>query len=340
MILGLVDEAAASGARRHKACELLAIDARTLQRWRKQGIGDDRRAGPLTAPKNKLAEAEKRKVLSVLNQPEYRNLSINQVVPILADLGKYIASEATFYRIVRAEGQATHRAASRPPQRRARPREAVATGPNQVWSWDITYLPSRIRGKFFYLYMIIDVFSRKVVGRAVHDVECSLFAGELIRAACTAEGLENQPLILHSDNGGPMKGATMLATLQELGVVPSFSRPRVSDDNPFSEALFRTAKYRPEYPSKPFASLEAAREWVEWFVGWYNNEHRHSGVRYVTPAQRHAGQDHEILDGRRQVYEEARRRFPHRWTTRTRNWSRIDVVRLNPDSRHATSEAV
>jgi transposase InsO family protein len=334
-----VHEAVTSGARQRKACEILGVDARTVQRWRDQGIGEDRRAGPTTEPRNKLSESERREVLGLVNRPEFRDLSIKQIVPILADRGVYVASESTIYRILRDDGQAAHRAASRPPQERPRPREAVATEPNQVWSWDITYLPSAVRGRFYYLYMIVDVFSRKVVGRVVHDAECAAYAAELIRAACAAEGLDNEPLILHADNGGPMKGATMLATLQDLGIVPSFSRPRVSDDNPFSEALFRTLKYRPEYPSKPFQSLDAAREWVEWFVDWYNNEHRHSAIRFVTPAQRHAGQDAEILDRRREVYERARARFPHRWTTKTRDWSRVDVVRLNPDSRHATSVA-
>jgi len=338
MILGLVDEAVAAGARQRSACEILGVDAKTLQRWRAQDIGEDRRAGPLTPPKNKLSESERREVLEVVNRPELRNLSINQVVPILADRGIYLASESTMYRVLREEGQNAHRAPSRAQKARPRPREAVATGPNQVWSWDITYLPAPVRGSFFYLYMIIDVFSRKVVGRVVHDEECAIYSAALIRAACTAEGIGEEPLILHSDNGGPMKGATMLATLQELGVIPSFSRPSVSNDNPFSESLFRTTKYRPEYPTKPFASLEAAREWVEWFVDWYNNEHRHSAIRFVTPAERHSGQDVEVLARRGQVYERARRRSPHRWTARTRNWSRIETVRLNPNTRHANSE--
>lgn len=331
-------EAVTSGARQRRACETLGVDARTLQRWQDQGIGEDRRAGPTSAPKNKLSESERREVLELVNRPEFRDLSIKQIVPILADRGVYVASESTMYRILRDDGQTAHRAASRPPQGRPRPREALATAPNQVWSWDITYLPSAVRGRFFYLYMIVDVFSRKVVGRVVHDAECAAYAAELIRAACAAEGLGNEPLILHADNGGPMKGATMLATLQDLGIVPSFSRPRVSDDNPFSESLFRTLKYRPDYPSKPFQSLDAARQWVEGFVDWYNNRHRHSAIRFVTPAQRHAGHDVEILERRRDVYERARARSPHRWTTKTRDWSRVDVVRLNPDSRHATSE--
>jgi transposase InsO family protein len=338
VILGLVDEAVAAGTRQHKACETLGVDCRTMQRWRGQDVGEDGRAGPTTAPQNKLTESERRKIIEIVNRPEYRDLSIKQIVPILADEGVYVASESTMYRVLREAGQAAHRGAARPPRHHPRPREAVATGPNQVWSWDITYLPSPVRGSFFYLYMIIDVFSRKIVGRSVHEIECAVLAAELIRAACAAEGLDHEPLILHSDNGGPMKGATMLATMQELGIVPSFSRPRVSNDNPYSESLFRTAKYRPEYPSGPFQSLEAAREWVEWFVDWYNHRHRHSAIRFVTPAQRHAGQDVDILARRRQLYEQVRARSPQRWAKNTRDWSRVEVVRLNPDSSHATTE--
>lgn len=137
-------------------------------------------------------------------------------------------------------------------------------------------------------------------------------------------------LVVHSDNGSPMKGATMLATLQRLGVVPSFSRPSVSDDNAFVEALFRTAKYRPGYPSKPFASIDAARAWVSTFVSWYNEEHQHSAIRFVTPADRHAGRDVEILNHRRDVYERARARHPERWAGASRNWSPVETVTLNP----------
>ncbi|MCP3961575.1 MAG: transposase, partial [bacterium] len=135
--------------------------------------------------------------------------------------------------------------------------------------------------------------------------------------------------------GGPMKGSTMLATLKRLGVVASFSRPRVSDDNPYSEALFRTLKYRPEYPSGPFASLEEARRWVEGFVRWYNGEHLHSAIRFVTPAARHSGREQEILRHRQEVYERARRRNPGRWSGATRNWHPIEVVALNPEKKTA-----
>lgn len=260
-------------------------------------------------------------------------------MPQIADGGHYLASESTIYRLLRREGQLAHRGRARPAARH-RPKELVATAPNQVWSWDISYLPSLIRGKFFYLYMIVDVFSRKIVGRAVHDAESDLHAAVLMAATCAAQGVRRDQLVVHSDNGGPMKGATMLATLQQLGVAPSFSRPGVSDDNPYSESLFRTMKYRPDYPSKPFASIDHATAWVDRFVRWYNQVHLHSAIGFVTPDQRHCGDDFGILENRATVYAAARRRNPHRWASKARSWSRVDVVKLNPrDTRAAKAVA-
>lgn len=264
-----------------------------------------------------------------MNAPEYRDLSPAQIVPLLADQGTYLASESTIYRILREERQLAHRGASRPATSRA-PQEFVADGPNQVWSWDITYLRSPISGQYFYLYLVMDVWSRKIVGTAVHDEESADHASLLIRTACSDEGIDGTRLVLHSDNGAPMKGSTMLATLQQLGILASFSRPRVSDDNPYVESLFRTAKYRPEYPTRPFASVFEAATWVHDFVDWYNEAHFHSAIRFVTPAQRHSGEDVLVLEHRSDVYARARRQNPRRWSTRTRNWSRPETVRLNP----------
>lgn len=331
MILGAIHEAVEHGASESRSCEVVGLSSRTLQRWRAQSIGEDNRAGPKTAPANKLSEEERQQVLSILNSEEFRDLSPWQVVPKLADQGMYVASEATMYRVLHEADLQKHRERSREPQKRHRPKELVATGPNQVWSWDITYLRSPIRGAFFYLYMVTDVFSRKIVARAVHDCECGELASLLLEEACRREGVDRDQLVIHSDNGGPLKSATLLATLLVLGVATSFSRPSVSNDNPFSESTFRTLKYRPEYPRGPFASLEAAREWVDWFVGWYNTEHQHSAIRFVTPEQRHRGQDAKILEQRRRVYAAAKARRPQRWTGRSRNWSRVEEVRLNPD---------
>lgn len=329
MILALVDEAVAAGAREERCGEVIGIAARTLARWRAEGGGEDRRKGPGSPPAHKLDEAERQRVLDTANSVAFRDLSPRQIVPLLADAGTYIASESTFYRVLREEGQLAHRGRARPAKAN-RPAEHIARGPNQVWSWDITYLRSAVKGAFFYLYMVIDVYSRNIVGWEVHAEESAALAARLVQAAMADEQVDPGQLVLHADNGGPMKGSTMLATLQRLGVIASFSRPSVSDDNPFAEALFRTLKYRPGYPSKPFANIESARAWVQGFVAWYNHEHLHSGIRYVTPADRHAGRDKAILARRHAVYTQAKKRTPHRWTGPTRNWSPIGDVYLNP----------
>jgi transposase InsO family protein len=329
MILGLIDEAVDAGARRERACEVAGLAGRTLQRWREVDIGDDGRAGPRTRPANAFTPAERAKVLEVMNSAAYRDLPPKQVVPRLADEGRYVASESTMYRILRAEGQATHRGRAKPRTVRKLD-EHIATAANQVWSWDITYLLSSVRGRFFFLYLVEDVWSRRIVGFEVHAEESMALSAALVSATCAAEKVDPRGLILHSDNGGPMRGSTMLATLQRLGIVPSFSRPKVSDDNPFIESLFRTLKYRPEYPQKPFETLEDARAWVSGFVGWYNSEHRHSGIRFVTPDERHDGRENAVLANRTRVYERARRRNPNRWSRATRNWTPAPAVFLNP----------
>ena len=163
-------------------------------------------------------------------------------------------------------------------------------------------------------------------------------SARLFTRACFIHGVQPEGLVLHSDNGGPMKGSTMLATLQKLGVVPSFSRPMVSDDNPYSEALFRTMKYRPEYPSKPFENLAHAQSWVDEFVGWYNTRHLHSGIRFVSPDDRHYGREQDILANRQLIYEQARRRHPDRWSRQTRNWNPVRFVWLNPARDRASKE--
>lgn len=329
MILALVDEAVSAGARLCKACEILGISVRTTERWRLDTDGDDKRAGPLTAPAHKLTEAERSAVLEVANSPEFRDKSPRQIVPTLADRGEYIASESTFYRVLHEEGQMQHRERARP-RTSTRPKEHIARAPNQVWCWDITYLRSSVRGVFFYLYLVIDIYSRKIVGWWVAAEESMDIASKLIERATHEQRVPVDTLVLHADNGGPMKGSTMLATLHKLGVLASFSRPRVSDDNPYAEALFRTLKYRPGYPRKPFESIEAARAWVAGFVAWYNAEHLHSAIRYVTPDARHARRDVALLAARHQVYTEAHTRTPRRWTRHTRNWTPVGAVALNP----------
>lgn len=286
------------------------------------------RRGPVTEPANKLSEEERQEILNIANSAEYRDKSPAQIVPLLADKGVYLASESSFYRVLKAAGLDAHRGRSKPATRK-RPKELVATRPNQIYSWDITYLKSTVAGMFFYLYFFMDVYSRKIVGYAVHEEQSGDHGSRLIDEISRTEGIDKDQLTLHSDNGGPMKGATMLATLQRLGVMPSFSRPSVSNDNPYSESLFKTAKYCPQYPSKPFDSIAAALEWVTGFVKWYNEEHLHSGICFVTPASRHRGEDIELLGRRREVYEIARQQRPERWSGSTRNWDYLDEVLLN-----------
>ena len=170
-------------------------------------------------------------------------------------------------------------------KKRSKPRAVCATQPNQLYSWDITYLPTLIRGLYFYLYVFVDVFSRKIVAAQVFAEENSAHASGLLRDLCQREKIALGQIVLHSDNGSPMKGSTMLATMITLGVMASLSRPAVSNDNPYSESLFKTLKYRPEYPMHPFTDIAAARSWVTTLVQWYNHEHRHSAIRFVTPAQ-------------------------------------------------------
>jgi transposase InsO family protein len=315
----LISEAVLAGARKFKACEILELQIRTI----------DRRCGPLNRPANALTTKEREKILEVANSAEYANLPPCQIVPKLADRGEYIASESSFYRILNAEKLLAHRSKSNP-RTHKKPKQLVAMKPNQIWSWDITYLRAAIKGTYYYLYLPMDVFSRKIVHWEIHQCETAELASAMIEKACLLNNIMQNQIVLHSDNGGPMKGATMLATLQRLGVSPSFSRPSVSNDNPYSESLFKTLKYCPSFPERGFATLEEARTWVAKFVEWYNNIHLHSGINFVTPSSRHNGDDQKTLNLRHDVYEKAKLKNPNRWSRKTRNWSWPDIVELNP----------
>jgi transposase InsO family protein len=306
---------------------------RTLQRWQRQAHdGCDRRRGPNATPTHRLSDTERRAALAHANRPEYRNLSPEAVVAKLADEDVYICSERSLRRIQKEHSQGTYRGRAKPASPVHKPREYAACEPLRVLSWDITYLRnSLVRGGFFFLYMYIDVWSRRILGAVVHDRQCSELAANLLRQVCSGHDIEANGAVLHQDNGAPMKGATSLATLDALGVTKSFSRPGVSDDNAFIESLFRHLKYTPSYPSKGFSSLEEARAWVARFVDWYNYEHLHRAIGYVTPDDRHHGRDVSILDARRTLYEAARTQHPRRWTGATRRWERPRIVTLNPE---------
>lgn len=326
-------EAIHAGARKSMACAEVGLSLRTLQRWTETQIikADARTTTQRPVPANALSEKERQAIITLCNSPEYVNLPPSQIVPRLADQQRYLASESTFYRLLRATGQQHHRGRSQRPGRHAAPTTYAARMPNRVWSWDITYMPSPVRGKHYYLYLIVDIYSRKAVGWEVHEEESGENAAALLQRSVISERCLREPLVLHSDNGAPMKSVTLLSKMYDLGVTPSRGRPRVSNDNPYSESLFRTLKYCPQWPSSGFANLDAARSWVRDFMRWYNHEHRHSRIRFVTPAERHRGQDHQILTRRHELYEQARQANPQRWSGRTRNWEPIGTVLLNPD---------
>ncbi len=326
-IILLIGEAVAAGCRQSQACGVINVGERTLQRWQESPI--DGRHGPLTAPANKLTASERAVIVKTSTSTEFVEMSPHQIVPKLADIGVYLASESTFYRILRAEKLNAHRGQCKP-RLVVRPEPFVATKPNQLYSWDITYLQAAIRGDFYYLYLFLDIFSRKIVGWNIHHTQEAEYASQLLSEICINEKINKLQITLHADNGGPMKGATMLATMQRLGVMPSFSRPSVSDDNPYSESTFKTLKYCTFFPTKPFDSIEDAIAWVTKFVIWYNTGHLHSGINFVTPESKHRGLDAEILKNRSEVYESAKLKNPNRWSGKTRNWKPITSVNLNP----------
>ena len=330
----LIDEAVSSGAKRTQACEHLGICDRTYRRWTAGEAvkADARPTSERAPPSNKLTEKERQKILDTCHQEEFADLPPGQIVPRLADRGEFIGSESSFYRVLNEHEEQHHRGSSKAPQPRRKPTSHCATAPNQVWSWDVSYLPSPIRGQFYYLYLIMDIFSRKITGWEVHECELGEYAASLVHKAVMSELCVNQPLVLHADNGAIQKGSTLRAKLEFLGVTSSFCRPRVSNDNPYSESLFRTCKYCPAYPDDGFASIEAAREWMSQLVHWYNDEHRHSGIKHVTPSQRHDGLDKQILEKRKAVYEQAKSKNPDRWSGNTRNWERVEQVWLNPEN--------
>lgn len=341
----LIEEAVDSGAQLPNACKCLGITSRTYYRWKNLAKSyssyEDRRAyADHSDPANKLSPEERQQVLDTVNEERFASMPPCQIVPALADEGVYIASESTFYRILHEEKMQNHRGRSREPGKHGKPTSFCATAPNQVWTWDITYLHGAVKGLFYYLYLIVDLYSRDIVGWEVWEEESADHASDLIRRSCIAQGrLTTEPLVLHSDNGSPMKGATMLETLYALGITPSNSRPRVSNDNPYSESLFKTLKYRPNYQPNGFATVNEARDWCRLFVDWYRHEHHHSGIKFVTPAERHAGKSEEILSHRHDVYEAAKSAHPERWNDRdTRDWTDVKEVYLNPDKTYTETK--
>lgn len=332
-LLAWFDEAVATGARRFKVAELMGLSQRTLKRWRDAAgkVLEDGRPGALKPEQPKqLTREEEDRILIICNMLEYRSLPPSQIVPKLADLGVYVASESTFYRVLKKNSQLNERGRANKRQKRPQPDTFIATGPNQVYTWDISYMPSAVKGQHWYLYLVLDIYSRKIVAWEVHDCESGKYAKKLIERALVREKCLDNPPVLHSDNGAPMTSYTLRSRLGELGMLMSYSRPRVSNDNPYSEAAFRTVKYCPKWPSKGFKSIEHAREWMLEFEYAYNEIHLHSGINFVTPGARHRGEDKAILEQRERVYQAAKAKHPERWSGSYRDWSQITEVALNP----------
>lgn len=329
-----IERAVMAGARQRSACAMMGIAMTTLRRWKPVGVPrvleDQRPMAVKPEPRNKLTKVEVDRILSVCNEPTYSHVPPSQIVPRLADMGVYIASESSFYRVLKAHRQLAHRGRAKRAQSRP-PSTYQAAKPNEIWMWDITYLPTRTVGQHYYLYMVEDLFSRYGVHWEVHTRESGELAAKLMTQAVMKCCRTNQRPVLHSDNGSPMKSFTMRAKLEALGIKPSYSRPRVSNDNPYIESMFRTLKYCPQWPSQGFSSLNAARDWVASFMRWYNEQHRHSALRYVTPGQRYRGEDKALLKQRTEVYQAAKERNPNRWSSEPRNWKQIGNVALNPE---------
>lgn len=335
-ILSMVDQAVAQGARREKACEVVGISSSTLRRWRpdsrKPVLCDARPEADRPKALTRYTQTERDAILTVCNSAEFASLSPSQIVPILADREEFIGSESTIYRVLKQANQLNHRGRSRAKHKRGAPTTHTANSPNEVWMMDITWLPSRVGGRFFYLYMIEDLYSRYGVHWEVFESENSEYTNTVIEQAMWQERCVLSPPILHRDNGSVLKSQVVHQKLLSMGIKPSHSRPRVSNDNAYIESMFRTLKYCPMWPSQGFETVTQAREWAASFMKWYNHQHRHSAIKFVTPAQRHRGEDTEILERRHQFYIEQRSKNPKRWSGNTRDWSQITKVTLNPVS--------
>ena len=328
MAVTLIKEAQQSGARLWKACEVLEISVSTFRRW---AAGDlsDRRKGALKKIPRKLTPEEEQSIVDVSCSKEYKDENPYKIHASLLDKGIYIASISSFYRVLKKKGLLSHRGNTRPGQSHSKPPEKIATGKNQVWCWDITWIASDIRGLFYYAYTIIDVWDRSIVKCAIHDREDEALSKELFEHALRDN---NYPDVwIHSDNGNPMKGMTLLALFYSLGICNSYSRPRVSNDNPFIESWFKTLKYDVTYPGK-FSSIENAREWFANFVDSYNTGHSHSGLNFMTPNQIRNGQYESIVANRNKVMMEAKLKNPQRWSSNVKQLPEKHVVILNSSS--------
>jgi putative transposase len=289
-----------------EACASVELPRGTYYRSKSLPEVTTRRRSP-----RRLTDIERQCVLETLTSERFGDQSVRQVWAQLLDEGRYLCSVRTMYRIL-AENQAVRERRNQLRHPEYHRPELLATGPNQLWSWDITKLKGPRKWNYFYLYVILDVYSRKVVGWLLANRESSTLAVELIGQSCQREGIRRDQLTVHADRGSSMRSKPVAFLLADLGVTKTHSRPYTSTDNPYSEAQFRTLKYQPDFPER-FGSLEDARSFLQDFFPWYNDEHRHSGIGLVTPVQRHCGEDRIVYKQRQVVlkafYEQRPERF-------------------------------
>ena len=330
----LITESVQAGARAVEACKCLGIAFSSYLKWRQNPQSEDQRPKREFGPNPRaLSEKERQAVYERYCQPDVCDLSVRQAFHALLDKGEYLASEATVYRVLRQHKANTRRDGVRPTVKRHKPTSYEATGPNQVWSWDITYLRDAEHAtRFYYAFAVVDIYSRYLVHYDVFDAETSQDAVRFLSEAMNKHFIQPRCLVLHSDNGAAMKAAETLGLLAVRGVEFSHSRPRVSNDNPYSESLFKTMKYTGHMGKRNYHSLEECQGVLADFARKYNEQWVHSGINNVTPLARFSGEDAAICKARRQVMAKARQQHPERWISgRMRNYEPAGSQWLNPD---------
>ena len=291
-------------------CAALGMPRSSLYRHRK-GEVPAVSPQPRAAPPRSLSQTEKDQVRDLLNSPRFEDKAPREVYATLLDEGKYLCSWRTMYRVLAAHGEIRERRNQLRHPVYSKP-ELMATKANQVWSWDITKLRGPGKGIYYYLYVILDIYSRYVVGWMIAKRQTAVLAEQLIAETCTNQGIEPGQLTIHADNGSPMVANPIVILLADLGVTKSHSRPHTSDDNPYSEAQFKTLKYHPGYP-KQFGCLSDARGWCRAFFDWYNNDHHHMGLGLLIPADVHHGRTAQVLARRQATLQKAYASHPERF---------------------------
>lgn len=316
------------------ACDALGVPRSSFY-WACNAREREPESTPRPKPARALSDEERQEVRDLLNSERFQDAAPRQVWATLLDEGEYLCSWRTMYRILEEYGEVRERRNQLQHPAYKKP-ELLATKPNELWSWDITKLKGPAKWTYYYLYVIMDVFSRYAVGWMVAERESAALARELILAACQRQGVDRDQLVLHSDRGPSMSSKSVAMLLAELGVTKTHSRPHVSNDNPYSEAQFKTMKYRPDYP-KDFGSVQDARGWAREFFQWYHHEHYHSGLGLMTPALVHYGVADEAQARRKQVLEAAYATNPERFVRGTPSPPELpEAVWINkPKSEHS-----